>query len=147
MLHLRAEFVRYSYGTWKSMSWDLHWMVAQGPPNNGKRWVSEFMFMPCSWRFAPIDRDTRLGSDFAARMNVSTPIRPNWSLTMEGGMFVTSPGARQGEVSKSKILNQTEELHTGLRLIRCIGSPLGRCSILDQLVTEDLIGPVWMQQV
>ncbi len=63
-------FVRYSCGTWKSMSCALHGVSAQGPPKVGYSSVSEFRFRPRVVRSAPRARLTRFGSVSAARMNV-----------------------------------------------------------------------------
>ena len=46
---------------------------------------------PSVVRSVPSARDTRFGSVSAARMNVSRPIIPNWSVTIVAGMFVTIP--------------------------------------------------------
>ena len=46
---------------------------------------------PSEVRSAPSAKDTRCWSVSAARINVSSPIIPNWSVTIEGGMLVTVP--------------------------------------------------------
>ena len=89
--HLIAVLVRYSWGTWKSISWGLHGVSAHGPPNVGKRLTSELRLRPRVVRSAPRARLTRLGSVSAARMKVRSPIIPNWSTTILAGIFVTSP--------------------------------------------------------
>lgn len=49
------------------------------------------------------------GSVSAARMNVSSPIMPNWSVTIPEGMFVTRPvttaAAEQVRVGQTHKLN------------------------------------------
>lgn len=89
--YLIAVLVRYSWGTWKSISWGRHGVSAQGPPKVGKRLTSELRLSPRVVRSAPRARLTKLGSVSAARIKVRSPIIPNWSTTMLGGIFVTNP--------------------------------------------------------
>lgn len=63
----------------------------KGPPKLWYRFSMEFRFSPSAVRSCPIASDTRFGSDSAARINVSSPIMPNWLFTIVGGMFVTRP--------------------------------------------------------
>jgi hypothetical protein len=106
--HLIVEFVKYSNGTWKSISWGRQGVSAQGPPNVGYKLTSELRLRPRVVRSAPRARETRFGSVSAARINVKSPIIPNWSVTIEGGMFVTSP-----EKKEIKII----DLNNGLLLL------------------------------
>ncbi|TNN46660.1 hypothetical protein EYF80_043129 [Liparis tanakae] len=52
---------------------------------------SELRLRPSVVRSEPSARCTMPGSVSAARMNVSRPIIPNWSVTMPMGMLVTRP--------------------------------------------------------
>ena len=55
----------------------------------------EFRFSPKVVRSMPGASATRLGSVSAARMNVSKPTIPNWSVTMPPGIFDTVPVGRR----------------------------------------------------
>lgn len=48
-----------------------------GPPKLGYKLSGEFKFKPNAVRSCPIANDTKLGSDSAARINVSKPTIPN----------------------------------------------------------------------
>lgn len=60
----------------------------------------EFRLSPSVVRSLPRARCTIPGSVSAARINVSRPIMPNWSVTIPEGMFVTRPAAKQLRVTK-----------------------------------------------
>ena len=53
--------------------------------------TSELRLRPSVVKSVPSARDTKFGSVSAARMKVSSPIIPNWSVTIVAGMFVTIP--------------------------------------------------------
>lgn len=86
-----AWFMRYSGGTWKSISCGLQGYSAQGPPKVWYKLSGELRFSPSAVKSCPNAKDTRLGSVSAARINVKSPTMPNWSFTILPGMFVTLP--------------------------------------------------------
>lgn len=58
---------------------------------NAETYSGELRLSPRVVRSIPGARATRFGSFSAARMNVSSPTMPNWSITMPCGMFDTVP--------------------------------------------------------
>jgi len=89
--HLMVALMRYSGGTWKSMSCGRHGVSAHGPPKFGYKFSGELRFSPRAVRSCPSASETRFGSVSAARINVSSPTMPNWSFTILAGMCVTFP--------------------------------------------------------
>lgn len=75
--HLIEWLIRYSGGTWKSMSCGRHGCSAHGPPKVGYKLSDELRFRPRAVRSWPNANDTRSGSVSAARMNVNKPTIPN----------------------------------------------------------------------
>lgn len=61
----------------------------------------EFKLSPSVVRSLPRARWTIPGSVSAARINVSRPIMPNWSVTIPEGMFVTRPAAAAAWIIQS----------------------------------------------
>lgn len=89
----------------RSMSWPLsygeHWLTSRAVTYSG-----EFKLSPSVVRSLPRARWTMPGSVSAARMNVSSPIMPNWSVTIPEGMFVTRPAATAAAEWKKKQTNK-----------------------------------------
>lgn len=80
-----------------SMCWTFkvvfnHFTVNRTIPSS---YSGEFKLSPSVVRSLPSARWTIPGSVSAARINVSRPIMPNWSVTIPEGMFVTRPTAAQ----------------------------------------------------
>ncbi len=101
----------------------------------------ELRLRPSVVRSEPSARWTMPGSVSAARMNVSKPIIPNWSVTMPTGMLVTRPGTQTEHVKMAETRVGWKNVYWYLKKLSQM--PDRSCQVLPLGVTHDSTAPKW----